>query len=183
MSADLDRYRRVADGLTARVNAVPAEAWENVCPSCPEWTARQLMSHVIGNARWGLDQINEVEHVTRESIEDIPGEWAAVRDEVEQALADPVLAHRAIFGPFGPTAYTELIASLACSDMLIHTWDLARATGGDENLDPQLCLETLEWLLPMDEIIRRPGLFGRRVHPPQGADVVVALMSFCGRKV
>jgi len=35
----------------------------------------------------------------------------------------------------------------------------------------------------MDAMIRRPGLFGPATEPPPGADAVIQLMAFCGRKV
>ncbi len=50
MSDTLDRYRRLADDLTARVEAAPEDAWANSSP-CAGWTARDVMAHVIGNAR------------------------------------------------------------------------------------------------------------------------------------
>jgi uncharacterized protein (TIGR03086 family) len=183
MSEVLERFRRVADELSARVDAVPADAWENQCPSCPDWTARQLMTHVIENAQWGLNTIHDVEHEPIEYIADVPAEWARVRAAVEEALADPELSVAGVLGPLGPTPYEELIRGVGCADMLIHTWDLARATGGDEKLDPQLSLETLEFLLPMEIVLRRPGMFKKAVTPPNGSDVVTALISFCGRKV
>lgn len=182
MSDALDRYRRVADGLSARVNAVAPGDWDNPSP-CEAWTARQVMSHVIGNGRAGLDQLDGVEHVSRDHIEDVPGEWAAVRADVEAALADPNRARTEIQGPFGPMAYEDLISQLACMDILIHTWDVAKATGGDPNVDAEIAAQSLEFLTPLDANLRQPGLFDPAVEPPPGADVVTRLMAFVGRKV
>jgi uncharacterized protein (TIGR03086 family) len=181
MSATLERYRHIADGLSARVAAVPPEAWNNPSP-CEEWTAHQIMEHVIGNARWAVDTLNGVEHVTR-SVQDVAGEWANARAGVEEVLADPSRAGTEIAGPMGPMPFDVLIGRFACLDILIHTWDLARATGGDENIDAEAAAHALEGLRPMDAMIRRPGLFGPKVEPPPGADPVIQLMAFCGRKV
>ena len=181
MSAVLERYRHVADGLSARVAAVPAGAWSNPSP-CDEWTALQVMDHVIGNARALVDNMNGVEHVSAQ-VQDVGGEWAKARAAVEEVLADPERAGKEIAGPMGPMPFEVLVGRFACMDILIHTWDLARATGGDENVDAEIAAHALEGLKPMDAMIRRPGLFGPRVEPPPGADAVIALMAFCGRKV
>jgi uncharacterized protein (TIGR03086 family) len=157
MSETLARYRKLADDLTARVQAVPPGAWSNQSP-CPDWTAQDVMDHVIGNARAWVNQVNEVPHEERK-VSDVPAEWAAARAAVEDALADPARAGKVIDGPMGPMPYEMLIGRLQCMDMLIHTWDVARATGGDEKVDEQAAAGALEGLKPLDAMIRRPGLF------------------------
>jgi uncharacterized protein (TIGR03086 family) len=181
MSATLERYRHVADDLTARVVAVPPGAWDNPSP-CEDWTAQQIMDHVIGNARALLDRLAGVEHVSA-SVQDVAGEWAKARAAVEEVLADPVRAKQDVPGPMGPMPFEVFVGRFVCMDILIHTWDLARATGGDENVDAEFAAHALEGLRPMDAMLRRPGLFGPAVEPPPGADVVTQLMAFCGRKV
>ena len=46
MSDLLDRYRHLADGFTARVEAVPEGAWDNASP-CDEWKARDIVGHLV----------------------------------------------------------------------------------------------------------------------------------------
>jgi uncharacterized protein (TIGR03086 family) len=181
VSETLDRYRKLADDLTARVEAVPPDAWNNQSP-CADWTALDVMDHVIGNARAWLDQVDGVPHEERK-VTDVPAEWAAVRARVEEALADPERAGKVIEGPMGPMPYEMLVGRLQCMDMLIHTWDVARATGGDEKVDEQAAASALEGLKPVDAMIRRPGVFGPAVEPPPGADAVTQLMCFVGREV
>ena len=62
------------------------------------------------------------------------------------------------------------------SDVFMHRWDLARATGQDETLDPDKCAAMLEGMLPMDEVLRQSGQYGparrrprRRRRPDQAA--------------
>jgi uncharacterized protein (TIGR03086 family) len=68
------------------------------------------------------------------------------------------------------------------SDLHVHTWDLARATGGDERLSPEVAAIVLERLKPNDEALRKSGSFGPKVEPPQDADVQVELLCFLGRR-
>jgi hypothetical protein len=46
-----DLYRRTVETWTARVEAVPAGAWEAPTP-CTEWTVRDLVNHVVGEDAW-----------------------------------------------------------------------------------------------------------------------------------
>jgi uncharacterized protein (TIGR03086 family) len=67
-------------------------------------------------------------------------------------------------------------------DVLLHTWDLARATGQDETLDPDEVAMMYEGMLPMDEHLRASGHYGPRVAVPDDADVQTKLIAFVGRQ-
>ena len=82
---------------------------------------------------------------------------------------------------FGEQTFESLVGRLVCTDTLIHTWDLARATGQDETLDPGAVAKAMESLGPMDEAIRRPGGFGAKISPAPGADAQRQFLNFCGR--
>ncbi|MDQ3312282.1 MAG: TIGR03086 family protein, partial [Actinomycetota bacterium] len=67
------------------------------------------------------------------------------------------------------------------ADVFMHTWDLARATGQDETLDPDRCDEILAGMEPMDEVLRSSGQYGPKVDVPADADVQTRLLAFIGR--
>ncbi|MBA3744489.1 TIGR03086 family metal-binding protein [Sporichthya sp.] len=181
MSDTLDRYRRLADDLTDRVEAAPEDAWANSSP-CAGWTARDVMAHVIGNARAVLDRLTGVEHVPA-PVTDVVKEWSAARADVEAVLADPERAGAPVDTPFGPMPVESFIGRFQCMDILIHTWDVARATGGDENIDATAAAEALAGLRAMGDVLRGPGLFKPETTAPPDADVITQLMCFCGREV
>ena len=52
------------------------------------------------------------------------------------------------------------------SDVFMHTWDLARATGQDERLDPQTCADLLAGMEPIEELMRSSGQYGPAVPVP-----------------
>jgi hypothetical protein len=54
-------------------------------------------------------------------------------------------------------------------DLLVHTWDLARATGHDERLHPEACAMVLANLEPIDEFLRTSGMYGPKLEPPNGS--------------
>ena len=67
-------------------------------------------------------------------------------------------------------------------DVLIHTWDLARATGLDETLDADEVHRMFEGIEPYDEMLRSSGQYGPRVEVPDDADEQTKLIAFMGRQ-
>ena len=65
--------------------------------------------------------------------------------------------------------------------MFLHRWDLARATGQDESLDPDQCAAMFAGMLPMHEVLRQSGQYGPRVDVPDDADAQTKLLAFIGR--
>ena len=84
---------------------------------------------------------------------------------------------------FGEQSFESVVSRLLCSDTLFHTWDLARATGQDEELDQDAVAKSLEFLTPMDEAIRRPGGFAPKIDPAAGVDLQTRWLNFGGRAV
>ena len=59
-----------------------------------------------------------------------------INDAQRAALARQLSRPRATRRMFGEQPFESLVGRLLCADTLIHTWDLARATGQPEALDP-----------------------------------------------
>ena len=66
-------------------------------------------------------------------------------------------------------------------DVFMHTWDLARATGQDDTLDPARCAEMLAGMEPIEELMRGSGQYGPRVEVPDDADAQTRMLGFIGR--
>lgn len=186
MSEVAERYHTIAAAFTERVEGVSPEQWTTQTP-CAEWTARDLLEHVVAVHRMAIDALAGD---GRESLpevgpdEDLTAAWRAGRDEVAAALADPGRAGAVInAGPLSDRTFEQVIDTLICTDTLVHTWDLARATGQDERLDPTAVSRSAEFLAPMDEGMRRPGAFAAKIEPPAGADDQTRFLNFCGRAV
>jgi uncharacterized protein (TIGR03086 family) len=80
-------------------------------------------------------------------------------------------------------AFSDLVGRMVCADTLVHTWDLARATGGDERLDPAALAHVAGFLYEAGDRLRVPGGYGPAIEPPAGADEQTAFISFTGRAV
>jgi uncharacterized protein (TIGR03086 family) len=177
----IDRATTLVNDFDARVQQVAPDAWSSPSP-CQGWTARDVVSHVAQN----LFQVSaglgagEARQVCVD--EDISVAWAEAKDRSLGALPGADLS-TTMPGPFGPMPAEQLVGRIIGTDVLIHTWDLARATGGDEQLDASAVEGAYAGLKPLDEMLRRPGVFGPKVQPPPGADLQTEFLCFVGRTV
>ncbi len=182
MSDSAERYRKVAAQLTQRVEAVPDGAWDNPAP-CEGWVARDVIRHLVA---WLPDHFFgtwEVEHTPGPSVDDDPAAaWAAVDRSIQAALDDPTIAGEVRDSQPGPMSFEAAINMICTPDVLIHTWDLARATGLDETLDPDEVQGMADAMEPMDQMLRDSGHFGPRVPVPDDADEQTKLLAFTGRQ-
>ncbi len=182
MSEISERYGRVADGFTARVGGVPDDSWERPAP-CEGWVARDVVRHMV---EWmpsvvlvpaGLDA------PIGPSVDDDPaGAWAALDAALRGALDDSSISAQELDSPMGRIRVDDAIATFCLGDIVIHTWDLARATGLDETLDPVEVHNMYEGMLPLDEVLRASGHYGPRVVVPDDADEQSKLIAFTGRQ-
>ena len=83
---------------------------------------------------------------------------------------------------FGRVRVDQSIDQFCLGDVLVHTWDLARAVGLDESLDATEVHRMFEGMEPMDEMLRQSGQFGPRVDVPADADEQTKLIAFTGRQ-
>lgn len=181
MSEDTDRFDQVADGFDQRVRAVPAGKWDAQSP-CDEWKARDVVAHVVGNYRSMAAQATGGESTPMGADEDPVQAWTDAYDKMRGLKNDPETMAKSVNGPTGPVPFEQALGGLIAMDTTIHTWDLARAVGGDERLDQNAVRFSRGVLEPMDAMIRRPGVFGPKLEPPAGADEQTQLLYFLGRR-
>jgi uncharacterized protein (TIGR03086 family) len=67
-------------------------------------------------------------------------------------------------------------------DVVVHTWDLARATGLDEALDADVVHDMLVGMEPLDDMLRASGQYGPKVEVGVDADEQARLIAFTGRR-
>jgi uncharacterized protein (TIGR03086 family) len=182
MSEIAERYRKVAGQFTAVAKAVPADAWDNPSP-CEGWVARDIVGHLVEWLPAFFFGTWEIEHPPAPSVADDPvGAWVAVDNAIQAALDDPKVARSERETRMGRTSFEQTIDTICTADILIHTWDLARATGGDETLDPDEVHRYVEGMEPIDQLLRDSGHYGPRVAVPDDADEQTRLIAFLGRR-
>jgi uncharacterized protein (TIGR03086 family) len=181
MSEATERYERVAAGFDQRVRAVPAGGWDAQSP-CTEWKARDVVAHVVRNHRSMAAAATGGEAQDMTPDEDPGQAWSDAFQQMRSLTGDSDAMSTQVNGPTGPVPLEQALGSLVSMDTSIHTWDLARAVGADERLDPEMVEMTWQILQPMDEMIRRPGIFGPKLDPPPNADRQTQLLYFLGRR-
>ncbi len=182
MSAIADSYREVAAGFTARAKAVKPDAWDNPAP-CEGWVARDVVRHMV---EWMPGMVltpADIEMVDAPSVDDDPlGAWLALDRALQSALDDPAKASQEFENVVGTFTVEAGIDMFCTPDVFLHSWDLARATGGDERLDPVRVHEMFVGMQPLDAVLRDSGQFGPRVEVPDDADEQTKLIAFIGRQ-
>jgi uncharacterized protein (TIGR03086 family) len=180
MADKLAMWRRVADGFSERLAGVGADDWSRPTP-CTEWDLRALVDHAVGAQRMipvALGATGAIETTGEDPV----AVWATVRAAADAAYAEPGALERQVVLPFGEMPAAEGM-NLPIGDLLTHTWDVARATGGDEHLDEEALSLVFETLEPLDEMLRSPGFFGPKLEPAAGADLQTRYLAFVGRQV
>jgi uncharacterized protein (TIGR03086 family) len=176
------RFHRAAEGFGERVGAVSADAWDAPAP-CEGWSARDVVGHLAGWVAWVLQRGDVELGPIPPAADDPAATWRALAAGLDAALADPVVAaHEFDVGPPGRLTVERTIDMLVTPDVLVHTWDLARATGLDEHLDAELVHGLLEGMEPLDDLLRSSGQYGPRVAVPDDADEQTRLIAFTGRR-
>ena len=182
MDAIAERYERITARFTDRVRAVPADRWDDPSP-CEGWTARDVVGHLV---EWipGFFGSQGVTFPAIPAAQDDPvAAWEAVQVGIAGALADPELASRPVENPFGTRSLAETVDMIVTGDVFTHTWDLARATGQDDTLDPDQLQRMLASVGDMpEEAMRADGMFGPRLDVPDDADDQTRFLALVGRR-
>jgi len=173
-------WRQVADGFSERLRAVGPEDWS--LPTCCEgWDVTALVDHVIGAQRMVPKALGASGDI------DLAGDdrvrvWETVRDAADRSLSKPGALDEIVQLPFGEMPARDGLG-FPLGDLLVHTWDLARALGVDDRLSEEACSVTYASLQPIDALLRAPGYFGPKLEPAADADVQDKLLAFVGRQV
>ena len=175
-----DRHRRVAEIFGRQVEATPD--WDAPTP-VPEWTARDVVGHL---ATWFppfLTAGTGVELPVGPTVDDDPvGAWRHQTRSIQTLLDNPATAERTFAHPMVPACpLPDAVDRFYVTDVLMHTWDLARANGRPDGLDPDECAALLAGMEPLDEMLRQSGQYGPRQPVAPDADGTTRLMAFIGR--
>lgn len=180
MSPVADRYRRLAAEVTRRVADVPADRWDDPSP-CEGWSARAVLQHLIDSHR------TMPAHVGLTVPTDVPVDqdpvraWAQARDGLQTLLDDPATASLEYDGYFGRTSLAATVDGFLCLDLLVHGWDVAKATGGDTTLPEDEVERVAQTVEGLGESIRMEGVCGPPVPVPDDATPQARLLAHLGR--
>jgi uncharacterized protein (TIGR03086 family) len=175
-----ERHRQIGGLFTDRVRGT--QRWDAPTPVAG-WLARDVVEHLTGWFAAFLSGGAGIELPRGPSVDEDPvAAWQVHCDAVQALLDDPATGRRLLTNPhIGTLQLDHAIDQFYTADVFMHTWDLARATGQDERLDPDFCAELLSGMEPMEEVIRSSGQYGPKVRVRGDADAQSKLLGFIGR--
>jgi uncharacterized protein (TIGR03086 family) len=191
MNAIAERYRRHADAFEGKVAAVRPDQWSNPSP-CEAWTARDVVDHIVSMHGYMLRPVDRGLSPAPSVKDDPLAAFRSARHDVEAVLDDPELAGVECDTPNGRMPVAQQIDEVVSDDMVLHGWDLARATGQDDTMEPEdverLWSSTTAIPAELMERYRTPGafgpgveVFGPEVKVPEDAPLQDRLLGLIGR--
>jgi uncharacterized protein (TIGR03086 family) len=183
----LDLHRRAVAEFGRRLDEVGDDQWSLSTP-CTDWDVRDLVNHVAGENAWVRPMLEEqtIEEVGGRLDGDILGAdpraaWKEYSSEALAAADRPGALQATVHASFGDISGEDYLTQVT-SDYAIHMWDLARAVGGDEKVDPELVDFAYEYFNKVAELYRAGAAFGDQVQVPADADTQTKLLALTGRR-
>lgn len=181
-TAPADEHRAIAGAFTERVRGVADGGWDAPSPVA-DWRARDVVRHLVEWFPAFLADGSDVELAPGPSVDDDPvAAWTHHADAVQAVLDDPASERMVFAHPRLPEQpLPAAVSRFYTADVFMHTWDLARATGQDDRLDPDRCRELYEGMAAMEDVLRSSGQYGAAVPVPDDADWQTRMIGFIGR--
>src|SRR6202142_790152 len=191
--ADSDRRRTLLDSYenaAVIVSGIDADELGHPTP-CPKYDVAGLIDHLVeaGHRAAALGRGRapppggESPHV---ALCDAPGQLRSAAEQAAQAWGDDSSLSLRYTMPWGEEYTGATLVDMYLAELAAHAWDLARATGQLDGLNPSLALPALEgaqaMIKPEYRDLVEPGSpFGAEVPPPSGADDWERFAAFMGR--
>jgi uncharacterized protein (TIGR03086 family) len=163
------------------------DKWNAPTP-CTEWDVRTLVNHIVAENLWTPPIMagKTVEDIGDQFDGDVLGDNPVSAFDLASAEAVAAIQREGAmdgivhlsFGDFPGQEYAlQLFA-----DHLIHGWDLARAIGADERLDPELVDACTQWFAEREDAYRSGGAIAERPPmEPEITDPQARLLAMFGR--
>ncbi len=175
----------LAHGVIANV---PADRWNTQSP-CSEWDTRGVVNHIIGGAKMVTACVSGHELDMSTLAGDLAGDNPAAnfRSAADAALAafraDPAILAKTVKMPFGEFPGAA-VAGIFINDNFAHAWDIAKASGQNTDIAPEMAEAVLTaaqgFITPE---LRMPGLFDAEKPAPANASAADRVAAFMGRTV
>jgi uncharacterized protein (TIGR03086 family) len=172
------------------VSRIDAEALGHSTP-CRKYDVAGLIDHIVeaGHRAAALGRGHTPppgDHSPHVELSDAPGRLRRAAEDAGQAWGDDSRLWSKFTMPWGEEYSGAALVDMYLAELATHAWDLARATGQIDELDPSVAVAALEgaraMIKPEYRDIVEPGSpFGEDVPPPSGADDWERLAAFMGR--
>jgi uncharacterized protein (TIGR03086 family) len=188
MNLDLDTMRRACASTERFVDRVTPGDYGLATP-CEAWNVRDLLNHLTGTLSLGQALLADTPPAVAMGPGDLP--------EVDLVGDDPAKAYRlgveSLLDTAGgdalervhPTPLGDMpgamLGGFTTLDIVVHGWDLAKATGQPAALEPDLAESVLAFARQAFAAMPREPRIGPEVAVPAGAPATDRLVAFLGR--
>lgn len=179
---------KAGDDFLRLLRGVTDDQWDRPTP-CPEWTVRDLVQHVLGGSQMAVTLTaggTREEAIVALGASLDPADPVGAMEEVLAAQGDG-FDRRDVLDQTLPHPAADLsgadVLGFRVTDLAVHGWDLARATGQDETMDPDVLEVVWAGVEPMVPMLPSLGIFG---EGPSGeadeADLQTRVLDALGRR-
>jgi uncharacterized protein (TIGR03086 family) len=187
---DLDvlaAYRQILPWAEQRIAATRRDQFGGSTP-CSEWDVEALLTHMFSTIVYYtlLAELGEVD--TRQMV--VPGvteddngaSYQRASTAALRAWTAPQVLDRPCRHAIAGSVSGSYALAIHAADTLIHGWDLARATGQDELMEPAAAWFALQvFHIVLAKESARRYLLDPQVDVPHSADAQTRLLGFTGR--
>jgi uncharacterized protein (TIGR03086 family) len=180
----LDSYGQTLAFVNARVAGTADDQFTEPTP-CADWDVEALLGHLgtvlhhytdlaLGQSRGARGPVPVLIRGGHRQV------FPSLASAAVAAWSQPGALERQCPHPMGKMPGSQAL-TIHISDVLLHGWDLAVATGQDDTIDPflaDLALATLRDVLLLDD---GRGRFFAPALTPQGSDIQSRLLAYAGR--
>ncbi|MBB5954212.1 uncharacterized protein (TIGR03086 family) [Saccharothrix tamanrassetensis] len=170
----------------SRVRRVRPDQWQLGTP-CKEWSVHDLVNHLVYEQLWAPELLAgcTVEQVGDRFEGDQLGAdplhaWVLAAAAAREAWISPKALLRPVHLSWGRSTAVEYGRQMTL-DLGVHAWDLARAIGVDDRIDPDLARTLLEYATENASSLRDSGVFDAPVPVPDDASDQDRLIALLGR--
>lgn len=132
----VERHRRACAGFSNVASQLRDDQWDLPTP-CTEWDAGAVVEHVIGFHEFLL--LRPLGARANRPKTGPAARWSATSNALFAVLDTPGTLDRETELPGGGNSSPRTMLAALTTDVLVHTWDVARAASLDPALDDELC--------------------------------------------
>ena len=185
----LDVLDRARAGFAATLDQVAPDQWD--APSgVGDWTVRTLADHVIGGDRMstvilgGGSRADGVAEFARAAADvDVVAAFAEASQAMAAAFAADGALDRTVAHPAMDMPGSQLLG-FRTTEYGLHGWDLARAIGADDAIDPDVLQALWDLMEPLAAFLPATGMFGDGPSGtvPADAPLQLRVLDLSGRR-
>ena len=187
--ASFELLDRAADGFQTRLRLV-TDAQRTLPTPCPEFNVHDLVAHQVRGMRIYTLLLHGAarEVVAKEQDSDIGsddwvGAFRGAYQVMREGFGAPGALERTVAHPGMGEIPATMLFDLRLGELAVHGWDLARAIGADDTIDPDVVAALWAFAEPLSGMLPSTGYFSSPSGDvPDTAPMQTRLLDLLGRR-